>query len=133
MANSVAHFEIFASDVKRARAFYERVFGWTFEGWGPPDFFLITTGPKSDPGMTMGALAKREEGIPENPIRSFRCTISVVSIDASVDAIQKAGGTMMSTAYDIPNVGKCAEFMDTEGNIACVMEYDKGTGLSVKS
>ena len=28
MANSVVHFEIFASDVERARKFYERVFGW---------------------------------------------------------------------------------------------------------
>ena len=40
MANSVVHFEIFASDVERARKFYERVFGWKFEAAGPPDFYL---------------------------------------------------------------------------------------------
>jgi predicted enzyme related to lactoylglutathione lyase len=59
MANSVAHFEIFASDVERARKFYEGVFGWTFEVAGPPDFYLISTGLASDPGLTHGLIAKR--------------------------------------------------------------------------
>src|SRR5262245_53240301 len=54
MANSVAHFEIFASDVERARKFYERVFGWRFEIAGPPDFYLIFTGAETDPGITHG-------------------------------------------------------------------------------
>jgi predicted enzyme related to lactoylglutathione lyase len=31
MPNSVCHFEIFAGDVPRARAFYEQVFGWRFD------------------------------------------------------------------------------------------------------
>ena len=43
MANSVVHFEIFASEVERARQFYERTFGWRFEAAGPPDFYLLTT------------------------------------------------------------------------------------------
>ena len=51
MANSVTHFEIFASDVERAREFYENVFGWTFETGGPPDFYHIATGPDTDPGL----------------------------------------------------------------------------------
>ncbi len=40
MANSVVHFEIFASNVERARKFYERAFGWRFEAAGPPDFVV---------------------------------------------------------------------------------------------
>jgi uncharacterized protein len=132
MANSVAHFEIFASDLKRARTFYEHVFNWKFENWGPPDFFLIKTGPDEDPGMTMGALAKREGDPAAGALNAFRCTISVVSIEEAVAAIKKAGGTLRSAIIDIVRVGKCAEFADTEGNIACVMEYDTETGLSVK-
>jgi predicted enzyme related to lactoylglutathione lyase len=60
MANSVAHFEIFASNVERARKFYETVFGWRFEEAGPPDFYLIVTGPDTDPGITHGLIARRE-------------------------------------------------------------------------
>jgi predicted enzyme related to lactoylglutathione lyase len=39
MANSVVHFEIFASDMEQTRRFYEQVFGWHFEVGGPPDFY----------------------------------------------------------------------------------------------
>lgn len=132
MANSVAHFEIFASDVTRARTFYSTVFGWKFESWGPPDFFLIHTGNDKDPGMTRGALAKRDRDAAGDGLNAFRCSISVVSIDASMAAIKKAGGTLRSAVFDIPNVGKVLEFADTEGNVACVVEYHPKTGLSVK-
>ena len=36
--HNIAHFDVAADDVERARRFYERVFGWRFEAWGPPDF-----------------------------------------------------------------------------------------------
>ena len=45
--------------VPRARRFYESDFGWSFEPWGPPGFFLIKTGTDQDPGVH-GALQKRE-------------------------------------------------------------------------
>jgi hypothetical protein len=77
MANSVVHFEIFASDVERARRFYERVFRWNFEVAGPPDFYLIVTGPDTDPGITQGLIAKRSGPAAQGPLNRFRCTISV--------------------------------------------------------
>ena len=39
MPATFRHFAINADDVPRARAFYERVFGWEFTPWGPPDFY----------------------------------------------------------------------------------------------
>ncbi|HEU4624480.1 MAG TPA: VOC family protein [Steroidobacteraceae bacterium] len=132
MANSVVHFEIFADDVERARRFYERVFGWTFEVGGPPDFYLIATGPATDPGITHGLIAKRRGSAAAGALNSFRCTISVRSIDESMAAIQAAGGTIRGAMVDIPHVGKVAEFADTEGNIACVMEYVPGHALAVR-
>ena len=46
-ANNVCHFAVHADDVERARVFYENVFGWRFEEWGPPEFYLIKTGNDS--------------------------------------------------------------------------------------
>jgi predicted enzyme related to lactoylglutathione lyase len=132
MANSVAHFEIFASDVERARRFYERVFGWSFEIAGPPDFYLIVTGPESDRGLTHGLIAKREGPAAPGPLNGFRCTISVRSIGESVAAIESAGGKVRSPIIDIPDVGKLAEFADTEDNIACVMQYRQGLPFTVQ-
>ena len=43
MPNNISFFAINADDVPRARTFYETVFDWAFEPWGPPDFYLIHT------------------------------------------------------------------------------------------
>ena len=58
--NNLAHFAINADDVNRARTFYEKVFNWKFEPWGPPGFFQIFNADKSEPGVR-GALQGRRE------------------------------------------------------------------------
>jgi predicted enzyme related to lactoylglutathione lyase len=45
--------------VPRARKFYETVFGWGFEPWGPPNFYLIET-DKGGVTAVAGALERRE-------------------------------------------------------------------------
>ena len=50
MANNLASFAIHADDVQRCRRFYEAVFGWRFEPWGPPDFYLVHTGRRAEAG-----------------------------------------------------------------------------------
>ena len=126
MANHIAHFEIFASDVERARKFYERVFAWRFEVGGPPDFYHIITGPPIERGISRGLIAKRRGPAAQGLINAFRCTISVDSIKDTVAAIESAGGKLRSAIIDIPGVGKLLEFADTEDNIACAMQYEPG-------
>jgi predicted enzyme related to lactoylglutathione lyase len=123
MANHIAHFEIFASDVERARRFYEQVFGWQFEAGGPPDFYHIATGARADRGVSQGLIARRAGRAAEGHLNSFRCTISVDSIGDTVKAIEAAGGTLRSAVIEIPNVGRLVEFADTDGNVACAMQY----------
>ena len=124
MTNHIAHFEIFASDVERARKFYEKVFAWRFEVAGPPDFYLIQTGPAVERGVTQGMIAKRRGPAAQGPINAFRVTISVESIADIAAAIEPAGGKLRSAVIDIPAVGKVVEFADTENNIACAMQYE---------
>lgn len=126
MTNHIAHFEIFASDVERARRFYERVFCWHLEIGGPPDFYHIFTGAPVEHGISRGLIAKRQGAVAEGAINSFRCTVSVSSIKETAEAIEAAGGALRSAIIDIPTVGKLVEFSDTEGNIACAMQYEPG-------
>jgi predicted enzyme related to lactoylglutathione lyase len=126
MANHIAHFEIFADDVERARKFYESVFSWRFEAAGPPDFYLIVTGPPAEHAVSRGLVAKRRGAAAEGPINAFRCTISVTSVREIAAAIETAGGKLRSAVIDIPDVGKVVEFADTEGNIVCAMQYVAG-------
>ncbi len=124
MANHIAHFEIFADDVERARKFYELVFAWRFEVGGPPDFYHIQTGPPVEHGVSQGLVAKRRGPAADGPINAFRVTIIVSSVKETTAAIEAAGGKLRSAIIDIPGVGKVVEFADTEGNIACAMQYE---------
>jgi predicted enzyme related to lactoylglutathione lyase len=126
MANHIAHFEIFASDVERARRFYERVFAWRFEVGGPPDFYHIVTGPPHEHGVSRGLIARRPGPAAEGSINSFRCTINVTSIAETVAAIEAAGGKLRSAIIEIPGVGRLVEFEDTDGNRACAMQEVDG-------
>ena len=132
MANSVVHFEIFASNVERARQFYERAFGWRFEAAGPPDFYLLTTGADTDPGVTHGLLAKRSGPAAQGSLNAFRCTIAVRSVRDSMAAVEAGGGKLRSAIVDIPEVGKVVEFADTEDNVACIVEHVPGHPFAVK-
>ena len=58
MPNNITHFAIHANDPERAKLFYENVFDWSFRPWGPPEFWLITTGSDEQPGIH-GSLQRR--------------------------------------------------------------------------
>jgi len=119
---NISHFSINADEVERARTFYENVFGWTFEAWGPPGFFLVNTGE----GIH-GALQQRHEPIQGTGIRGYECTISVNDVDETVKLIEANGGTIKYAKTAIPTVGYIASFFDTEGNYACIAKYDSDT------
>ena len=121
--NQLAHFAINADDVSRARQFYEKVFGWRFEAWGPPGFFKIATSAGSDPGP-LGALQKRRELVPGQPTIGFECTVAVADVDAVAAAVVASGGTILIPRTMIPTVGHLIFFRDPEGNVCGAMQYD---------
>ena len=122
MANNIAHFDIHADDVERARRFYERVFGWHFEAWGPPDFYMIHTGTAKEPGIH-GSLSKRLEPVNGRGRNAYECTISVADLAAIKTAILANGGKIVLDEYEIVGVGRLIRFQDSEGNFVCAMRY----------
>jgi len=117
----LAHFAINANDIPRAQAFYSNVFGWTFESWGPPGFFLIRNKPD---GEVRAAMQQRREIVSGVAMRGFECTIAVADIHATESAIKANGGKIVMPVSTIPTVGKLLFFEDPEGNIAGAMQYD---------
>jgi predicted enzyme related to lactoylglutathione lyase len=120
--NPVAHFSIHADDCQRAKSFYEQAFGWTFEPWGPPDFWRIHTTPDG----IHGALQKRHEPVSGGGMTGFECSIAVADIQESVAAIEAHGGTISLPPFEIEGVGTLAMFRDTEGNVVGAMQYVAG-------
>jgi len=124
MANDLDFFAINADDVPRARKFYETVFGWSFEPWGPPNFYLIDT---SNEPTVKGALQERRELARGQKMIGFECTITVADIDKALRAIEANGGRLAAPKFHIPTVGTVAYFFDTEGNVAGLRQPEKTT------
>lgn len=122
MPNELAHFAIHADDCDRAMRFYKTVFNWSFNAWGPPDFWLIQTSP----GAVGGSLQKRQHPVNGRGMIGFECTIGVDDVRATAAAVEKAGGTVTMQPFLIERVGTLIQFMDTEGNSVCAMQYEKG-------
>lgn len=123
--SQVAHFAINADDLPRARRFYENVFGWRFQAWGPPGFFMIDTesAPASVP--IRGSLQKRRELVPGVAMTGFECTISVNNIQAAADAVTANGGAIVMPICTLAGIGRLFFFRDPEGNLAGAMHYDE--------
>ena len=123
MANNLASFAIHADDVQRCRRFYEAVFQWRFEPWGPPDFYLVHTGDPDRPGV-QGLMHKRQEPRGTGGPNCFECTIAVDDLDAVTAAIPANGGRILMAKAPVPTVGVLTKFEDTEGNVVGAMAYE---------
>jgi uncharacterized protein len=115
----IAHFAINADNLDRARAFYSKVFGWTFAAWGPPGFYQI------EGAGTLAALQGRRELVKGQKMVGFECTIAVDSIDATEKAVLAGGGKIALARSVIVGVGTLMFFEDPEGNVFGAMQYDK--------
>ena len=121
---NVRHFAMNADDLPRARRFYERVFAWQFEPWGPPGFFMISTGAAKESGV-LGSLQKRRELVPGKRMTGYECTIAVEDdVEKIARAVKANGGRIVMEKATIPGVGDLIFFEDPEGNIAGAMRYD---------
>ena len=123
MPANLASFAIHVDDVNRARAFYEAVFGWAFEPWGPPGFYLIHTGDAASPGI-QGLMHQRQEPLTGTGLNGFEPTFAVDDVDAVAASVEANGGKITFAKGVIPTVGALIRFLDTEGNDIGAMQYE---------
>jgi uncharacterized protein len=122
----VIHFEVHAEDPDRAARFYAGLLGWQFKKWdGPADYWLITTGPATEPGIN-GGLLRRMGSAPLNgaAVNAHVCTAAVANLDQSVPRAVELGGTVAHPKMPIPGVGWLAYVKDPEGNILGLIQND---------
>jgi predicted enzyme related to lactoylglutathione lyase len=116
------HFAINADDVQRAKGFYEAVFGWRFDPWGPPDFYQV----KNAGDGFFGALQGRRELKPGVNVLGYEASFGVEDLKATIAAVEAGGGKIVMPPYRIEGVGELIYFEDTEGNLVGAMQYDSG-------
>ena len=115
--DSVVHFEIPASDIKRASNFYNKAFGWQLNEWAGSGYFMAMTTPSDkngrpkSPGSINGGMAKRD-----GPLQSVVVTLMVDDIEAKLATVKKLGGSVLAGKTPVGDMGFSAYFKDTEGN-----------------
>lgn len=123
MPANLSHFAIECDDVERAKRFYQAVFGWRIEPWGPPGFYQILTGTPEQPGV-LGALQQRRAPLTGTGNRGYECSFGVDSIKPIIAGVVANGGTIAMSEFRIEGVGNGAYFLDTEGNRFAALQYD---------
>ncbi len=114
----VVHFEIPADNPDRVAEFYKKVFGWDIQKWeAPMDYWLISTGKDSEPGIDGGIARKKDR-----PASGVLVTAQVDSVDECLKKVIIAGRSIVIPKRAIPGVGYLAHFRDPEGNVIGIME-----------
>jgi predicted enzyme related to lactoylglutathione lyase len=123
--NQIAHFSINADDVDRARQFYSAVFGWTFQAYGPPGFYMIETVPADAAEVAPKAsLQGRREWIEGHRTTGFETTVAVADIGETERRVVDAGGKIVMQRCTLPAIGHWCYFQDPEGTVVGAMQYD---------
>jgi predicted enzyme related to lactoylglutathione lyase len=122
MTAPIRHFAINADDMARAQRFYERIFGWTFQPWGPPGFYMIGMGADSP---VQGSLQGRRELAPGLRMTGLECTFAVDDVEKVAKAVRANGGRILMERTVLTGIGELIFFQDPEGNVAGAMRYDE--------
>ena len=123
--NRITHFEFVTDDFEKTAAFYREVFGWQVQKWeGPVDYWLVTSGDESTPGINGGLMKSG------GPFSGTVNTVEVDDIDAILAKVKARGGQIVFDKDAVPGVGYLAYFKDNAGVIVGVMQPDTKAGLS---
>lgn len=114
--NSLNWFEICATDMPRAKKFYQTIFNITMEDWNMPGYEMVVFPSVPDNGKATGALVKSDSHIPS-------MDGSIIYLNANPDMsdvlerIEPNGGKiLMPKTHISEEIGYMAFFVDSEGN-----------------
>ncbi|MCK0148799.1 VOC family protein [Marivita sp. S6314] len=120
------HFEIHASDVSAAKAFYNGLFGWGFipmEGAEDVEYHLIEGDQiGTDKPLSGGIMARIGDAPqPGSPIRGGTMTFDVADCDELYAWALANGGSEALPPMDYDGVGRSACVEDGQGNVVCFL------------
>ena len=109
MGNPVVHFEIGCRDKEQSRAFYEKLFGWKTEPYGPLAYKFDT---KSSHGIQGFTTSLGHE--PHNYVMFY---VEVDDIATHTRLLESLGGQVVVSETQVPDSGSFAWCKDPQGNV----------------
>jgi predicted enzyme related to lactoylglutathione lyase len=111
---TVAWSELLSSEPARAKSFFAKTLGWTFEdfSFGGPPYWVIRSGE----GM-VGGLGGLDAGDLDTDQSYWITFIEVDEIDRRYALALAEGATEIRAPHDVPNVGRVAVLRDPTGAV----------------
>jgi uncharacterized protein len=111
--HAINYVEFTTTNIALTKAFYEKVFSWSFQDWGP-DYIGFE---KKHAGID-GGFRKGEPG----QTHADSAPLIVIysdSLEATQKAVELAGGTINVPIFEFPG-GRRFHFSDGQGNVLAV-------------
>jgi uncharacterized protein len=107
--HAIDYIELTVTDLEQAKRFYAEAFGWQFNDYGPA--YAGIRDQRDDSTSEVGGLRRDEAVRAGGPLVLLFST----DLDASVDAVTRAGGRVVNGPYEFPG-GRRFHFTDPSGN-----------------
>jgi predicted enzyme related to lactoylglutathione lyase len=114
--HAIDYVEIAVTDLEAAKAFYAAAFGWSLVDYGP-DYAGI-----QGEGKEVGGLRRDPEVRAGGPL----VVLYADDLEASVEAVTRAGGAIVEPIYAFPG-GRRFHFADPAGNELAVWSEQRAT------
>ena len=105
--HAIDYIEFTVRDLAEAKRFYSASFGWTFNDYGPEYAGIRNPDGDDEVGGLTAAATAAAGGV--------LVLVYSEDLDASVRAVEEAGGTVTRPPYDYPG-GRRFHFTDPAGN-----------------
>jgi len=122
MASARGHFvwhELLTSDVKGAIGFYGKVAGWTTQGWGENQGYIMFMAGKSAMG---GVLPIPADAQRRGEPRHWLPYVGTEDVEVAVWEAQRLGGKVIRDTETMPSAGKFAVLEDPWGAVFAVIQ-----------
>ncbi len=111
--NKINYVEFSTTDIRKTKAFYNKVFGWEFQDWGEDYVSFSSETGGIGGGFRTGPVAEKTgESVPLIVLYS-------ADLKATEAAIVASGGKIVLPTFEFPG-GKRFHFSDGAGNVLAV-------------
>jgi len=100
----IDYIEIPVTDLEKTRAFFQDLYGWTFQEWGP-DYFGFND------GRLEGGLRRAEEAAPASGVL---LVFYSENLERDVERVRELGATISQNIFEFPG-GRRFHFVDPAG------------------
>jgi uncharacterized protein len=119
LAGCLTNFEIYGDDPAVLAAFYSELFGWRIEKAEGVDYWRIAIDAPATP-LAAGGITRR----PSFASAGWMNFVEVESLDATLEAAVRLGGTILKPKTAVPRTAWHAVIADPEGAAFLVWQAD---------